>query len=143
MLTLLMTRHGLPTAATNVWLGGRLDVPLSPEGRAQADTLARRLTTVRIDRIISSPLLRAIETANAIATGRPVEVDERLREQDCGRWEGLTFDEATARDPAIRASWERDPAANQLPGGESGDDVAERARRFLADLLAVELLSNG
>jgi broad specificity phosphatase PhoE len=143
MLTLLMTRHGLPTAATNVWLGGRLDVPLSPEGRAQADALARRLTTVRIDRIISSPMLRAIETANAIAIGRPVEMDERLREQDCGLWEGLTFDEATARDPAIRASWERDPAANHLPGGESGDDVAERARRFLADLLAAELPSNG
>ena len=143
MLTLLITRHGLPTAATNVWLGGRLDVPLSPEGRAQADALARRLTTVRIDTIISSPMLRAIETANAIATGRPVEVDERLREQDCGLWEGLTFDEATARDPAVRASWERDPAANHLPGGESGDEVAERARRFLADLLVAELPSNG
>jgi broad specificity phosphatase PhoE len=143
MLTLLMTRHGLPTAATNVWLGGRLDVPLSPEGRAQADALARRLTTVRIDRIISSPMLRAIETANAIATGQPVEVDERLREQDCGLWEGLTFDEATARDPAVRVIWERDPAANHLPGGESGDEVAERARRFLADLLAAELPSNG
>jgi broad specificity phosphatase PhoE len=147
MFTLLLTRHGLPTAATNVWLGGRMDVPLSPDGRAQAEALALRLTGVRIDRIISSPMLRAVETATAtataIATGRPVEVDERLREQDCGRWEGLTFDDATAREPELRALWELDPAANHLPGGESGDEVAERARSFLADLLATELPSEG
>jgi probable phosphoglycerate mutase len=145
MLTLVLTRHGLPTAATNLWLGGRIDVPLSPQGRAQAVVLARRLATARLDRIISSPMLRAVETATAIAnvTGPRVEVDERLREEDCGLWEGLTFDEATARDPALRASWERDPAATHFPGGESGDDVAERALRFLVDLLATELLGGG
>ncbi len=139
MLTLLLTRHGLPTAATNIWLGGRLDVPLSPDGRTQAEALARRLTGVGLDRIISSPMLRAVETAKAVATGRTVEVEERLREQDCGQWEGLTFDEATARDPELRASWVRDPATNHLPGGESGDEVAERVRSFLVDLLAKEL----
>jgi probable phosphoglycerate mutase len=141
MLTLFLTRHGLPTAAANLWLGGRIDVPLSEEGRTQAVELARRLANVRFDRIISSPMLRAVETASAIAivTGPRVEVDERLREEDCGLWEGLTFDEATARDPALRARWESDPAAIHFPGGESGDDVAERALRFLVDLLATEL----
>ena len=137
MLTLILTRHGQATAG-EVMLGGQLDVPLTPEGRTQAQALARRLSGVRIDRIVSSPMLRALETAQAIATGRPVELDERLRELDYGRWEGLTYAEIDDRDPELRARWEHDPAATHSPGGESGDDVAARALSFLVDLLAAE-----
>jgi broad specificity phosphatase PhoE len=137
MLTLLLTRHG-QAAAGDVMLGGQLDVPLLPRGREEAEALARRLSGVRIDRIVSSPMLRALETAQTIATGRPVEVDERLRELDYGRWEGLTYAEIDARDPELRTRWEHDPAATHSPGGESGDDVAARALNFLVDLIEVE-----
>jgi broad specificity phosphatase PhoE len=137
MLTLILTRHGQATAG-EVMLGGQLDVPLTPGGRAQAEALAGRLSGVRIDRIVSSPMLRALETAQAIATGRPVELDERLRELDYGRWESLTYAEIDDRDPELRARWEHDPAATHSPGGESGDDVAARALSFLVDLLAAE-----
>ena len=101
MLTLILTRHG-QAAPGDLMLGGQLDLRLTPEGREEADALARRLAGVRIDRIIASPMLRALETAQAIATGRPVEVDERLRELDYGRWEGLTYAEIEARDPELR-----------------------------------------
>jgi probable phosphoglycerate mutase len=114
-------------------------MPLTPDGRKEAAALAGRMSGVRIDRIIASPMLRALETAQTIATGRPVEVDERLRELDYGQWEGLTAGEIEARDPELRARWEHDPAATHSPGGESGDDVASRALNFLVDLLAVEL----
>jgi probable phosphoglycerate mutase len=137
MLTLILTRHG-QAAAGDVMLGGQLDLPLTAEGRAQAEALARRLSGVRIDRIVSSPMLRALETAQTIATGRPVELDQRLHELDYGRWEGLTYAEIDARDPELRARWEHDPAATHSPGGESGDDVAVRALSFLVDLLAAE-----
>jgi len=137
MLNLLLTRHGL-TSAGNVMLGGQLDLPLAPEGRTEAEALRRRLAGVRIDRIISSPMLRALETAQAVATGRPVEVDERLRELDYGRWEGLTYTEIDGRDRELRRRWEHDPAATHSPGGESGDDVAARARIFLVDLVTAE-----
>ena len=138
MLTLILTRHGL-TPAGNVLLGGQLDVPLAPQGRAQAESLRDRLAGVRIDRIIASPMLRAMETAQVVAAGRPIEVDERLRELDYGRWEGLTHAEADARDPELRARWESDPASTHSPGGECGNDVAARALSFLADLVATEL----
>ncbi len=134
MLTLLLTRHGL-TDPPNVMLGGQLDVPLTPEGRRQAEALARRLEGVRVDRIVASPMLRALETAQIVATGRPIEVDERLRELDYGRWEGLTYPEIDARDPDLRQRWENDPASHASPGGESGNDVGERARGFLESLL--------
>jgi len=138
MLTLLLTRHG-QAASGDVMLGGQLDMPLTPDGRAGAGALARRLAGVRVGRIVASPMARALETAQAIATGRPVEVDERLRELDYGRWEGLTAAEIEARDPELRARWEHDPAATHSPGGECGDDVAARALSFLVDLLAAEL----
>ncbi len=138
MLTLILTRHGA-TPAGNVLLGGQLDVPLAPAGHAQAESLRARLAGVRIDRIIASPLARALETAQVLAGGRPIEVDERLRELDYGRWEGLTHAEVDARDPELRMRWEGDPAATHSPGGECGNDVAARAMSFLVDLLAAEL----
>ena len=143
MLSLILTRHG-QAASADVMLGGQLDVPLTPQGRHEAEALARRLAGVRIDRIISSPMLRALETAQTVATGRPVEVDERLRELDYGQWEGLAYDEIEARDPALRARWDHDPGSTHSPGGESGEDVAARALSFLVDLLEAELArSNG
>ena len=138
MLTLILTRHG-QAASADIMLGGQLDVPLTPDGRHEAEALARRLAGVRIDRILSSPLLRAIETAQTVATGRPVEVDERLRELDYGRWEGLTYVEIEARDPELRTRWDHDPGSTHSPGGESGEDVAARALSFLVELLEVEL----
>ena len=137
MLTLLLTRHG-QAAEGDVMLGGQIDLPLLPHGREEAEALARRLTGVRIDRIVSSPMIRALETAQTIAAGGPVEVDARLRELDYGRWEGLTYAEIDVRDPELRARWEHDPAATHSPGGESGDDVASRALSFLVDLIADE-----
>jgi broad specificity phosphatase PhoE len=138
MLSLILTRHGL-TPAGNVLLGGQLDVPLAPKGRAQAESLRDRLAGVRVDRIVASPMLRALETAQIVAAGRPIEVDERLRELDYGRWEGLSHAEADARDPELRIRWEADPAATHSPGGECGNDVAARALSFLVDLIAAEL----
>lgn len=137
MLNLLLTRHG-QAAAGDVMLGGQLDLRLTAAGRKEAEALAGRLSGVRIDRIVASPMLRALETAQTIARGRPVEVDERLRELDYGRWEGLTAAEIDAHDPELRARWEHDPAATHSPGGESGDDGAARALSFLVDLLAAE-----
>lgn len=145
MLDLILTRHAT-AAASDVILGGQLDLPLLPEGHREAEQLARRLKGVRLDRIISSPMVRALETARAIAAGRPaaaegdeVEIDERLRELDYGRWEGLTHGEMDARDPELRARWEHDPAATHAPGGECGDDVAARVRSFLVSLIGDEL----
>jgi broad specificity phosphatase PhoE len=140
VLNVLLTRHGYTTAG-EVVLGGTIDVPLAPRGRDEAEALSRRLTGVRIDRIISSPMIRALETAGIIAAGRPIETDERLREMHYGRWEGMTFEEIPSRDPELRARWERDPAETHTPGGESGEEVASRVLSFLMDLIETEGIS--
>jgi broad specificity phosphatase PhoE len=142
MLTLVLTRHGLtPRSVPEQHLGQRFDVALSEEGRAQAHALAGRLADVTFGGIVASPLVRAHQTARIVAAGLSgrvpaVETDARLAEMDYGEWEGLTYAEIDARDADRRRAWEDDPAAIGCPGGESGDDVAVRARDFLVDLLA-------
>ena len=142
MLTLVLTRHGLTTRSyPEQHLGQTLDVPLSADGRTQAVALAERLAPIAFERIIASPLLRARQTAEAIAdvpcsTPRPpIETDRRILEMDYGAWEGLTYAQIDEHDAAKRRAWEADPANLACPGGESGNDVAARARSFLEDLL--------
>jgi len=142
MLTLVLTRHGLtPRSRPEQHLGQRIDAPLSDEGHEQAVALAERLGPIAFERIVSSPLARARQTAEAIAavpcvTPRPpVETDNRLLEMDYGAWEGLSYEQIEERDGERRRRWEADPAASECPGGESGEQVAARARSFLEDLL--------
>jgi probable phosphoglycerate mutase len=137
VLTIVLTRHGMtPRSQPEQHLGQTIDIGLSPEGEAAAAALAARLAGVSFDRVVSSPLRRALETASIVAPDRAVETDARLAEMDYGDWEGLTYDQIEARDPEYRRRWVDDPAALRCPGGESGDDVAARVRGFLADAVA-------
>ena len=136
MLTLVLTRHGLTDRSVpEQHLGQRIDVSINESGRRQAQALARRLTAVRFDRVITSPLFRARETAEVLAPGPRLEADPRLREMDYGAWEGRTYAEIEQADGVFRREWELAPDRLACPGGESGNDVAERVRAFLDDLL--------
>jgi broad specificity phosphatase PhoE len=141
LLTLVLTRHGLTSRSSpEQHLGQRLDIPLSEAGREQARALADRLAWIPFERIVASPLVRARDTADIVAAGSRVPIsvstDRRLVEMDYGDWEGKTYAQIDATDADRRRAWETDPAAYRCPGGESANDVAERARSFLADLLA-------
>jgi broad specificity phosphatase PhoE len=129
-----LVRHG----ETDWNAEGRLlsftDRPLNDRGEGQAATLAAELAAIRWDRAFSSPLVRARRTAEVLlathADGPPLVIDDRLREMDFGPYEGWSEAELEA-DP-IAAARRRDGA--QLPGVEPDDQVAERARSFLASL---------
>jgi broad specificity phosphatase PhoE len=138
VLTLVLTRHGLTDRSEpEQHLGQHIDISLSEAGRRQAEALARRLVGVRFDRVISSPLFRAQETAEILNRGAvPIETDPRLKEMDYGAWEGLTYAQIDARDGAARREWELAPDRLACPGGESGNAVALRVRGFLVDLIA-------
>jgi broad specificity phosphatase PhoE len=148
MLTLVLTRHGLtPRSNPEQHLGQRIDVELSDDGRAQARALAARLAGVAFERIISSPLARARQTAEIVAAAlgqrADLSVDARLAEMDFGEWEGLTYAQIYERDGDRRRAWEKDPSGIACPGGESADDVAARARGFLEHLLAEHVDRHG
>ncbi|MDR5694352.1 MAG: histidine phosphatase family protein [Armatimonadota bacterium] len=110
-------------------LAGRLrGIRLSPEGKRQAEELARALRAVPLDRVISSPLERTMETAGIIARlhALPVEVDERLTEWGFGIWEGMHIAEIARTFPHEYQLWREEPDALRIPGGESAEEVASR-----------------
>lgn len=144
MLTLVLTRHGLTDRSIpEQHLGQRMDAPLNEAGRQQAAALAKRLAGVDFDRVISSPLVRALETADIVAPAERVERDPRLLEMDYGDWEGLTYEDLERDHGEARKRWERAPDVLSYPGGESGYDVARRVRDFLEDLLADHVRRHG
>ncbi|MDQ3676460.1 MAG: histidine phosphatase family protein, partial [Actinomycetota bacterium] len=99
---------------------------------------ARQLTTAGVDAVISSPLIRARDTAQAIAdaTGAPLTVDERLTEVDYGDFEGLDRAQAVQRLGDAFQAWRDDPFGSPVPGMEPLGDALQRARAATADALA-------
>jgi broad specificity phosphatase PhoE len=138
MLTVLLTRHGhTDRSEPEQYLGQHLPATLSARGRKDARALARRLTTVPIDRVVTSPLGRAVDTANLLVRGRAtnVELDERLTELDYGAWEGHPLDEINKLFPGEYEQYERDPATHHVGGGESGYEVVARLAPLFDELV--------
>lgn len=120
-----MIRHGRPDIPAGKRLClGRTDIPLGPLGRMQACLLGQELTD-RVSRIFSSPLSRAVQTAEGIS--REVTVLEGLAELSAGDWDGLDFEEIIRRWPALYAARGENPNL-PIPGAE---DAAAGQRRFL------------
>lgn len=139
MLTVLLTRHGHTVRSEpEQYLGQHVNAPLSERGRSDARALAMRLAPVKIDRLITSPLGRSVETAQILAAKRSLEVeqDERLAELDYGTWEGLTIEEIERRFPGEHEAYDENPAIHRVGGGESGLQVAARLATLVDDLLA-------
>jgi ribonuclease H / adenosylcobalamin/alpha-ribazole phosphatase len=132
----LLLRHGQTSMSVQKRYAGTSDVPLTEIGVRQAAAAAKRLASAGLGAIVSSPLLRAVRTAEevAAATGVPVLTDEGFRETDFGAWEGLTFAEVRERWPAEMASWLADPAVAP-PGGESFTEVSTRVTAALHRVL--------
>jgi ribonuclease H / adenosylcobalamin/alpha-ribazole phosphatase len=133
---LVLVRHGATVHSGQNRFSGRNDLPLDEAGEQQAAALAKRAYG-DVAAVISSPLRRARQTAEAIASavGRAVEIDDCFAELDFGIFEGLTADEARAAHPAEFALWLASPETAP-PGGESFAAVAARVRRGRDKLVA-------
>jgi broad specificity phosphatase PhoE len=122
----LLWRHGRTSWNVEHRFQGQSDPPLDDVGRAQAVVAARLLAAYAPDALVSSDLVRAVQTARPLADllGQPVVLDPRLRERSLGRWEGLTREEVGRRHPEDYAHW--------LAGREDRQDGRE-PRGVLAD----------
>jgi probable phosphomutase (TIGR03848 family) len=131
----LLVRHGLTATTGAVLTGWTPGIPLDDRGRGQAAALAVRLAPVRLDAIISSPLERCVQTAEALAGtgGSAVRQDERLAECRYGDWTGKPL-KKLAREPLWRVV-QAHPSAVRFPGasGESMLDMQHRAVSSVRD----------
>ena len=135
---IILVRHGALESQYDGCYIGSSDVALSSEGRLEAEALGSHVKACGIERIYSSPLLRARQTADQIASALPevpVAYEALLREIDFGTWEGLTFEQISARDPEGSRRWACPNGDFAFPGGESLDAFYSRVVRIKQMLL--------
>ncbi|MFG2001322.1 histidine phosphatase family protein [Spirillospora sp. NPDC048911] len=131
MTTLLLVRHGLTALTGPVLAGWTPDLHLDERGRAQVRDLGARIAGLPLAAVVSSPLDRCLETAEAIAAGHAdpiekIEVDERFGEVRYGDWTGRPLEEL-AKEPLWRVV-QAHPSAARFPG-EEGESLAAAQHR--------------
>jgi probable phosphoglycerate mutase len=130
-MNLLLVRHGETSWNREGRYQGRTDVPLSPDGEAQAARLAARLAGVPIALAVASPLERARRTAEIVlgARGTRLELEDGLVEISHGAWEGQLSSDVEAAHAEMLGAWRRRPDRDVPagPGAETLGDVEARA----------------
>ena len=139
-MKLYLARHGETDLNIDERYQGISDLPLNTRGLAQAQALAAALPG-DVTHIVASPLRRALQTAQAVATARglPITTMANLREKDFGAFDGLTQAEIAERYPAlwsagVLTSWDEPP-----PGGETTRAVVQRVSLCLDQLRSAHL----
>jgi len=131
MIILALVRHGLTSWNENKLVQGRSDIPLSEKGRAQVGNW-HVPNKIKDFLKVSSPLIRAEETAN-ILFGKNITTDDRLVEMDWSEWEGKSLNELRAELGNLMEAWEAEGLDFKAPGGESPREVQKRLRSFMRE----------
>jgi probable phosphoglycerate mutase len=135
-LHLYLVRHGQTAASRENRFCGHMDPPLTDVGKAMAAQLADAYGSQRWTAIYTSPMLRARQTAEPLATRAGVEpiLEPGLKEIDYGEWDGMVQEEVKARWPEAFAYWAADVASRGTPGGEAAFDVAARSMKVIEQI---------
>jgi probable phosphoglycerate mutase len=137
MIRVILVRHGQTEWNQVERFHGRADILLNEIGRRQTETTALRIATEwQPAAVYSSPLSRALETAEAIARQikLPVEIHPGLIDIDYGDWEGLTPQGARKHWPNLIEVWYNAPHLTHIPGGETLYDLRTRGFRCVSEL---------
>jgi broad specificity phosphatase PhoE len=127
-----LARHGETEWSRDLRHTGRTDIPLTPAGREQARRLREPLAAVEFDRVLCSPLVRAVDTCELAGLGERAELRDALMEWDYGDYEGITSEEVHERRPGW-SLW-----SDGVPNGESPAEVGARADAVIGELLGIE-----
>jgi probable phosphoglycerate mutase len=129
MTEMILARHGETEWNVGQIFRGRIDIDLNQTGLEQARLLGQYLSEREIEALFSSPLKRALKTAEAIAGHHhlKVEVSPGLVDFDFGQWQGLALEQVRARYPELHRQWLDSPDRVTMPEGERLDDVRSRA----------------
>ena len=134
---LYIIRHGITAWNKAKRMQGQTDIPLAEEGIELAVRTGKGMADVPIDLVISSPLSRAVETAECVIRGRniPMITDERIQEISFGEWEGECVQDSQRLPEGYMEQFFHDPLhLPQAPGGETFLQVRERTGAFLDEI---------
>jgi broad specificity phosphatase PhoE len=138
MSRIILVRHGQTEWNRIERFRGRADIPLNETGLAQADATGQRVAAEWMPvAVYSSPLSRAVRTAEAIAKhfDLPVQVHPGLADIDYGEWQGLTPEEARQRWPEQVDNWYIRPELACIPGGDTLADLRNRAMQTVREVV--------
>jgi alpha-ribazole phosphatase len=138
MKTIYFVRHGESIFNLEKRFAGWSDCALTPLGKRQANEVASRMKTfVDIERILSSDLIRAYDTAHEIAhiLSLPIHVDKRLREVHLGLWEGKTMEYINEHYPDEVKTWFSDYIGFCYPEGETIKEMLVRTEASIQEQL--------
>ncbi len=138
MAEIILVRHGETEWNVGEIYRGRADVALDEMGIKQAELLGKYLSDLKLDAIYSSPLRRALDTANIVARyqGAGVQVTGGLIDFDYGEWQGLPDKEVKKLYPALHNKWHANPHLVKMPGGEGLDEVRERVLAVVNEVVS-------
>ena len=134
----ILVRHGQTKWNVELKYQGHSEIELTPTGLQQAELVAARLAKEPIAAVYSSDLGRALMTAQRIAAVHSLSVTpvKGLREYCFGEWEGLTYQQISARWPDISVNFFKNPDDVRVPGGESFGEVKARGEASVQQLVA-------
>ncbi len=137
-MNIVLVRHGETDYNRDGRMYGHAQVALNQRGHTQAAAVAHRLRTTAFSAIYASDLIRAVQTAAAIAEYQsvPVNYEPALREQHVGDWEHLTIPEVQLRFPQHYADYTADPAYTAYTNGESFAMLQHRAYTSLRAIMS-------
>jgi len=138
MTEIMLVRHGETEWNVEEIFRGRIDIELNETGMKQAELLAEYLSHLQLEAICSSPLKRALTTAETIAGYHKlgVNVAPGLIDFNYGEWQGLPHQEVKDKYKELYAEWINSPDQVRIPAGESLDDVRERALGVVKNVVA-------
>ncbi len=138
MAEIILARHGETEWNRAEVFRGRTDIDLNETGRKEAEFLAQYLDSIKIEAVYSSPLRRALQTAEVIARQNKLEVNiaPGLIDFDYGQWQGLSNRNVQDKYKELCAVWTSHPERVKMPGGESLDDVRKRAVVVVDEVIA-------
>ena len=138
MTEIILARHGETEWNVEEVFRGRIDVELNETGIKQSELLAQYLSDLDIDAIYSSPLKRALKTAEMIAGYHKLDVEivPGLIDLDFGKWQGLPRQEVKDKYRELYAEWIKNPHQVKMPVGENINDVRKRATGVVDEVIA-------
>ncbi len=137
MTEIILVRHGETEWNVQEIFRGRADIDLNATGRKQAELLAQYLKDIKFDAILTSPLERAMRTAQIISAGHyrtPVEPVMDLIDIDFGDWQSTSIEDVKEKYSELYYRWINEPQKAKMPGGESLADVRKRALKVVKDV---------